>query len=145
MLVLRFSRHIELTAKVMQLLDAKFYIILYSNEEVAVKADPAVEEQDELTNNGKAGVMNVEARIKKLESVYTVAHFEFKVLSNFEVTLLFQVKTDRLWETSRQYLWKQPTNGNGKRAPEFGLGKSMLSNFPPPHMLVVFHYCHSII
>ena len=83
--------------------------------------------------------MNVETRIKKLESVYAVAHFEnlpngtlteddlrslekfifsekhledniakyeFKVLSNFEVYLLFQVKINRLWENSRQYLRK---------------------------------------
>ena len=35
-----------------------------------------------------------------------IAKYEFKVLSNFEVSLLFQVKINRLWENSRQYLRK---------------------------------------
>ena len=32
--------------------------------------------------------------------------YEYKVISNFEVSLKFVVRMERLWESGRQYLWK---------------------------------------
>ena len=95
-----------------------------------------VEEQVELASNSTAGVETRNKKLESVYAVAhfenlpngtltaddltslekfifsekhledNIAKYEFKVLSNFEVTLLFQVKTDRLWENSRQYLWK---------------------------------------
>ena len=37
---------------------------------------------------------------------------DYKVISNMEVTLKFNVRTERLWENSRQYLWKHLRGDN---------------------------------
>ena len=41
-----------------------------------------------------------------------IVSFDFKVISSLEVNLKFSVKTDRLWESPRQYLWKHLGGNN---------------------------------
>ena len=41
-----------------------------------------------------------------------IENYEYQVKSNFEVSLKLNVKTDRLWETTRQYLWKHLGGNN---------------------------------
>ena len=66
-----------------------------------------------------------------------IANFEYKVISNFEMSILFNVKTGNIWENSRQYLWKhlgEITTGTGKTGPGFGSREFMSSDFPPNHI-----------
>ena len=44
--------------------------------------------------------------------VDNIETFEFKVMSNFEVNLKLLVKKERLWETSRKYIWKHLGGNN---------------------------------
>ena len=108
--------------------------VVASNEVTAQVEDETAEEVEIIGNK------EVEISDAKIETVFAVAHFEnlpfntlteddlkslekfvleenivafdFKVISSLEVNLQFSLKTDSLWESPRQYLWKHLGGNN---------------------------------